>query len=87
MSPVRAVEVRSPGERTRAVAAKVDAWLRHGARAAWVADPRARTVTVHEPGIAARTFRDGDEVDGGSVLPGFRAAVRELFPPDRDTDR
>ena len=51
------------------------------ARAVWVVDPRTRTVRVHESGGGAvRTVCDADELDGGTVLPGFRTAVRTLFP-------
>jgi Uma2 family endonuclease len=81
--PDLAVEVSEPDEPDHAVGARVDAWLAHGARAVWVVDPCTRTVTVRESGSAAvRTFRDGDELDGGTVLPGFRVAVRTLFPDD-----
>ena len=45
----------------------------------WVADPDARTVTVHGPDRVPRVLGVGDHLDGGEVLPGFRVAVAELL--------
>lgn len=46
----------------------------------WVVDPRRRVVMVHTPDGHTRLLRDGDVIDGGSVLPGFSAPVSELLP-------
>jgi Uma2 family endonuclease len=79
LAPDLVVEVISPGDRDAEVAAKVEMWLDAGVRLVWVADPPARTVTIHVPGVEPRVLREGDELDGGVVLPGFRVAVAELF--------
>jgi hypothetical protein len=34
---------------------------------------------VHTPGAPDRTLTEDDVLDGGSVLPGFRVPVREVF--------
>jgi Uma2 family endonuclease len=77
--PDLVVEVVSPGDRPGEVAAKVAEYLAAGVRLIWVLEPRPRTVTVHPAGQAPRVLGEGDELDGGEVLPGFRVAVAELF--------
>ena len=77
--PDLAVEVLSPDDRPRAVAAKVEDWLTAGCLAVWVVDPAKRVVTVHRRGAAPQVFGTSDELDGEDVLPGFRVAVAEIF--------
>ena len=77
--PDLAVEVRSPTDRTRASRAKVAEYLDVGVRQVWVVDPSTRTVTVHAPDGATRRLGEGDALDGGDVVPGFRCGVDELF--------
>jgi hypothetical protein len=48
-----------------------------------VFDPDARTVSAHAPDTEARTYAEADVLDGGSVLPGFRLRVAELFKTRR----
>ncbi|MHC4550636.1 MAG: Uma2 family endonuclease [Planctomycetota bacterium] len=78
-APDLAVEVLSPDDRPGYVREKVAEWLEAGTRAVWVVDPRARTVTVHEPGRPPSVFGEADRVPGGDLLPGFALAVRDVF--------
>ncbi len=78
-APDLAVEVLSPDDRPGYVRKKIAEWLAAGTRAVWIVDPRARTVTVHEPGAEPRVLREADTLGGGEVLPGFEVAVREIF--------
>lgn len=78
--PDLAVEVVSPNDRRRNVAAKVGTYLRAGVRFVWVVGSRARTVTVHAADAESRTLGRSDTLDGGDALPGFSVAVTELFP-------
>ena len=79
LAPDLTVEVVSPHDATREVAAKAAMWLDAGVRLVWVVDPSARTVAVHASGRPLRILAPEDELDGGDVLPGFRLAVAELF--------
>jgi Uma2 family endonuclease len=79
LAPDLAVEVVSPTDRPGEVAAKVAEYLAAGVRLVWVLEPRPRTVTVHAPDRPPVVLGEGDELDGGEVLPGFRVAVAELF--------
>ena len=77
--PDLAVEVVSPGDSAPEVAAKVAVYHRLGVRLVWVADPGPRTVAVHSAGGAPHVLREGDVLDGGDVLPGFRWPVADIF--------
>lgn len=78
-APDLAVEVLSPDDRPREVREKVAEWLAAGTGAVWVVDSRLRTVTVRGPSTRPRVFREADALRGGDVLPGFAAAVRDIF--------
>lgn len=78
--PDLVVEVVSPSDRASEVTQKALVWLDHGVRLVWVVDPRARLVTVHQPGDVIGLIRGEDAVlDGGEVLPGFRVSLADLF--------
>jgi Uma2 family endonuclease len=85
IAPDLAVEVLSPGDRPAEVRAKVAEYLRLGVRCVWVFDLGARRVQVHAPGegpdgrIATAELGEGDVLDGGDLLPGFRQPLAELF--------
>ena len=79
-APDLAVEIVSPGDRAEEVYGKVREYLAAAARLVWVVWPRHRAVTVYTANGEVRELREGDELDGGAVLPGFRVRVAELFP-------
>ena len=54
-----------------------------GVRAVWVVDPATQSVTVHEPGDAARHLGEDATLDGGPVLSGFELSVASLFVGQR----
>ena len=77
--PDLAVEIVSPSDRARDVHDKVIDYLDAGVPLMWVIHPQRRTVTVYTSNRTARVLREGDELDGGAVLPGFRLPVAEIF--------
>ena len=77
--PDLAVEVVSPTDTARGVSEKAAAWIRSGAQAVWVVDPDSKTVTVYAADGSVKTIAQGDMLDGGEVLPGFRCAVADIF--------
>ncbi|HVX61295.1 MAG TPA: Uma2 family endonuclease [Pirellulales bacterium] len=79
-APDLAVEVASPSDSEREMNAKAIAWLTHGAREVWVVDARHRTVAIHSAGKPAVVLNESDQLEGGSVAPGFACQVGELFP-------
>ncbi|HEY3057806.1 MAG TPA: Uma2 family endonuclease [Chloroflexota bacterium] len=79
LAPDLAVEVISPSDRAGQVSDKVAEYLEAGVRLLWVIEPRRRSVTVYTPDRHAHLLREGDELDGGDVLPGLKLTVAELF--------
>jgi Uma2 family endonuclease len=85
LAPDLAVEVFSPGDRPGEVRAKVAEYLRLGVRCVWVFQLVKRRVQVHSRGagpgsrITTTELGDGDILEGGDVLPGFRYPLADLF--------
>ncbi len=77
--PDLAAEVLSPSDTALAVNRKVLIYLKAGVCLVWVVDPRQWLVRVWTPDRAVRVLTEGNELDGGDVLPGFRPHVAELF--------
>jgi Uma2 family endonuclease len=78
-APDLAVEVRSPGDGRREVAAKAAEYLAAGGRAVWVIDPGRQTVTTHLPGHPPKTLGCHETLHGDPYLPGLRLPVADLF--------
>ena len=77
-APNIAIEVISPSERSLQSLSKVRAYLRHGAEEVWQFYPQASEVLVHSPGPAIVVLRSGEFIET-PLIPGWRAAVSELF--------
>jgi Uma2 family endonuclease len=78
-APDLAVEVLSPSDTSYEVEERVDQWLRAGARAVWVLNPRRRTVTIHRPGKQPLALAEDDTLHGGEAVPQFSCVVATLF--------
>ena len=79
--PDLAVEVRSPSDRGPQIEDKVQRWLSAGAQAVWVIDPATREAAIYAAGAEPQRIAADGQLDGGSMLPGFRCSLAELFPP------
>jgi Uma2 family endonuclease len=93
IAPDLAIEVLSPSDHPGRMRSKVAEYLRLGVGAVWVVDPKARRILVHtraarpagiaratDRGTAAvREFSEGEDLDGGEILPGFRCPVAAVF--------
>ena len=78
-APDLAVEILSPDHRPGRFADKLKFYLRHGVRLVWVVDPDDELIYVYAPGRDSEILRPGDTLTGGEVLPGFTAAVADIF--------
>ena len=76
--PTLAVEIISPQDRAAEVNDKVREYLAAGTRLVWVLWPQQTSVTVYDAD-GQRELGSDDQLDGGDVLPGFRARVGDLF--------
>jgi Uma2 family endonuclease len=78
-APDLAVEILSPGNTEAEMQRKLREYFAAGTSLAWLVDPRTRTARVYtSPADCAEVPEDG-ELDGGSVLPGFRLSLRDWF--------
>ncbi len=77
--PDLAVEVLSASNTAAEMEIKVEEYFAAGAQLVWLVDPVARTVNVFDSPSLPRTLDESDTLDGGTVLPEFTLAVRELF--------
>ena len=78
--PILAVEILSPSDTHEDISDKVADYLATGVvPGVRVIDPAFRTVTVYQPRQEPVLFNAGQSLDGGAHLPGFRAAVADLF--------
>ena len=79
VAPDLAVEVRSPLDRPKDIVAKLEHYRRARMPLVWWVDPACRTVAVYRDGQFIAALGEGDELDGGDVLPGLRFPVAEIF--------
>jgi Uma2 family endonuclease len=80
IAPDLAVEILSPSNTRREMARKLREYFEAGARLVWYIDPDPRTVAVYvEPEKSTVVLTEQDVLDGGTVVPGFTLALRELF--------
>jgi Uma2 family endonuclease len=84
--PDLALEVVSLDDSYLVVDAKIHEYLASGVRLVWVVNPDNRTVKVfrHDDRRPVE-LTDGDQLDGGDVLPGFSCAVTEILQPADQT--
>ena len=77
--PALVVEVISdsnPGER---IVSKTDEWFEAGASLLWIVYPMAKVVYVYSDPNSCRILRKGDNLDGGTVLPGLQIPLDRIF--------
>jgi Uma2 family endonuclease len=79
MSPDLAVEVLSPSNTRAEMRRKRREYFAGGTRLVWEVDPEERTVRVYTTATRSTLLREGDTLDGGTVLPGFRLPIRQWF--------
>ncbi|MBI2807657.1 MAG: Uma2 family endonuclease [Planctomycetes bacterium] len=77
--PNVAIEVVSPSDGADELEDKIGEYLRAGVELVWVVYPLHTKVYVHESAKQVRVLSIDDELDGGTVLPGFKLALSELF--------
>ena len=78
-APDLAVEVVSPGDSFADVEAKVARWLAAGCRMVVVVNPARHAATVYRSRDDITLLSEGDVLDGGDVVPGWKLPLRELF--------
>jgi Uma2 family endonuclease len=77
--PDLAVEIISATNTADDAVVKTTEYLRAGTRLVWVIYTSLRQIYVYDSPTSVRILQDGDELDGGAVLPGFRVPLTDLF--------
>lgn len=77
--PDLCVEIQSPHDSAKHLADKAQFYLANGAKMVWLVYPSkhlVETLTLD----ARELLGIEDTIDGGDVLPGFKLAVKQIFP-------
>jgi Uma2 family endonuclease len=78
-APDLAVEVLSPSDSITKTELKLQRFMAHGTKLAWLVDPCHFSVRVYREPEHFELLRAGQFLTGNSVLPGFRYSVARLF--------
>jgi Uma2 family endonuclease len=82
LGPDLAVEILSEGNTRKEMDEKRRQLFAAGMKLMWVIDPKTRTAEVYDDAAQPDhmvPIGEGDALDGGTVLPGFRLSLAELF--------
>ena len=77
--PLVAVEIRSDTQSQESQRRKARKYIKYGTAMVILALPK-KNVEVYRQGAKLLVLSVDDTIDGGDVLPGFKLAVREIFP-------
>lgn len=77
--PELAVEVLGESNTRREMERKLNEYFLAGTQLVWLVDPESRAVDVHTAPDQFICLHEGDALDGGAVLPGFRLPLEQLF--------
>lgn len=80
--PNLVVEVVAPDDLFYELDVKVQEFLKAGVELVWIINPMSRTALIHRANGTISVLTENDDLDGETVLPGFRCRLRELFPHD-----
>jgi Uma2 family endonuclease len=79
LAPNLAAEVLSDSNTAAEMAAKRGDYFSAGVDLVWEIDPDKRTIDVYTTPSTCIALGTGDTLDGGTVLPGFRLPLPDLF--------
>jgi Uma2 family endonuclease len=77
--PDLAVEVVSLSNSAEQVAGKIEEYFRATVRQVWVIYPGTSKIYLYDTPTSVKILQVGDVLEGGSVLPGFRLPLEDLF--------
>jgi Uma2 family endonuclease len=83
IAPDLVVEVLSKGNTKPEMTKKLGEYFEAGVRLVWLVNIRKRTVRVHTAVDQSVLLIEGQTLDGGTVLPGFKLRLDELFASDK----
>lgn len=78
-APDLAIEMISPSERIGTISKKLRDYFTYGTRQVWLIYLEDKEIVVHKPNVKPETYRIGDTLSGGDLLPGFTLDVAAVF--------
>ena len=78
IAPDLALEIISPTDSTRQITFKVANYLASNTTV-WVVYPHDEEVEIYAPNQAVVKLTKEDELDGGTILPGFKLSLKKVF--------
>ncbi len=79
--PNLVVEVVSPNDRATQLEKKIERFLQAGVPLLWIIYPDVRIVRIIRGDGSTAILREGDELSGEEIIPGFVSPVASIFPP------
>lgn len=79
LAPNLAVEVLSQGNTPREMSRKLDDYFKAGVQLVWFVHPKSRSIEVFTSRRKSVILKGAQTLTGGTVLPGFKLKVAELF--------
>lgn len=77
--PDLTVEIISPTEKPKQIRKKLAEYLDNGVRQVWQVYPQSQEIVVNLPDGTSKTYRNGDTIPGGNLLPGFSLDMASVF--------
>jgi Uma2 family endonuclease len=77
--PNLAVEVVSPTNMSEEMEDRILEYFAAGVELVWIVYPRQRRVYVYESPTRLRILTERDELEGGTIIPGYRESIASLF--------
>lgn len=74
-----AVEVVGPTDKAEGLLERIAQYFEAGVIQTWVVFSRRRVVHVYETFTRIAVVREGQDLEGGAVLPGFKLRLENLF--------
>ena len=78
-APDLCIEIISSSEERAEIVQKVQEYFASGAEQVWHLYPETKTARIFLSPFDSTTYAPGDEIDAGTLLPGFRCVVADLF--------
>ncbi len=78
-APDLAVEIISPSQSYDEIRTKCNDYLTHGTSQVWMVIPKTKEIEVRFPDGTSKTYKIGDLLPGGDLLPEFSLDVASIF--------
>jgi Uma2 family endonuclease len=79
MVPLVAVEIISKNNKAGEIQGKIEEYFDAGVSQVWVVYPKQKKVMVYRSPKDVQVLDESDLLDGGTLLPGFKLALRDFF--------